>query len=183
MKNIVDALGGTIDVHSKPGQGTEFIVELFLPLAQPIELNEAEDEKETKLEGKRILLAEDNKMNVVVAKRLLESKGCIVAVASNGLIALDKFVESPVGFYDGILMDVRMPVMDGIEATKKIRRQQRSDAKSISIIAMTADAFADEQVKTLEAGMNYHLSKPIEPKLLFETLSKLIGEKEPHHEK
>lgn len=176
VKSLVDAMDGTIQVSSRLGEGTEFILELYTPLAEQ-EVSSSSIENETaSLEGKEILLVEDNEMNILVAKRLLEKKGCHVTVAKDGKQAFDMFCASKEDFFDAILMDVRMPVWSGITATKEIRAVKRADAVSVPIIAMTADAFAEERKKTLDAGMNYHLSKPIEPKKLYEILVRFMSE-------
>ncbi|MDD3277575.1 MAG: response regulator [Lachnospiraceae bacterium] len=177
VKNLVEAMEGSISVHSAIGKGTEFIVDLYVSTAEL----DTEKEKtfggfDIDLSGVRILLVEDNKLNIVVAKRLLERKGCIVEVAANGRQAVQQFSQTPVFFYDAILMDVRMPVMDGIEATKQIRNMAKADAGTIPIIAMTADAFVEDQDKTKKAGMNAHLSKPIDPSLLYHTLYSFMDE-------
>ena len=120
--------------------------------------------------GKRALLAEDHPLNVEVAKRLLEHKGFTVEVAENGLKALEKFTTNPVGYYDIILMDIRMPEMDGLQSARSIRRWGKADAKTIPIVAMTANAFEDDVEKSKASGMNAHIAKPIEPALLYRTL-------------
>ena len=174
VKSLVDAMGGTISVKSELGKGTEFIVELY---AKPAELANRENKNtvsDKNLNGVKILLVEDNDLNIYVASIVLEKVGCVVTIAKNGQEAIDKFAESKTGFFDAILMDVRMPVMNGIEATKRIRALDRTDATTVPIIAMTADAFEEEKKKTIEAGMNYHLSKPIDPELLYDILSKYI---------
>ena len=174
VKSLVDAMGGTITVQSKPGAGTEFTVTLYVLPAQA-EAASTEPARPTGgLSGIRILLVEDNDINVYVAKLILEDAGCVVTVARNGLDAVEQFSASVPGQFDAILMDVRMPVMDGMEATKAIRALSRPDAVTIPIIAMTADAFAEEQKRTLAAGMNYHLSKPIDPELLYAALVEQI---------
>ncbi|MEG1603616.1 MAG: response regulator, partial [Cloacibacillus sp.] len=124
--------------------------------------------------GKRVLLAEDHPLNTEVATRLLLHEGFLVETAENGLRAMELFANSPVGYYDAILMDIRMPQMDGLQAACNIRHWHKDDAKTIPIIAMTANAFEDDIEKSKAAGMNAHLAKPIEPKLLFETLYKFI---------
>ena len=126
------------------------------------------------LGGKRILLVEDNEINTYVAKLILEEVGCVVTTAENGQEALSQFESSAIGGIDAILMDVRMPVMNGIEATRAIRALSRADAKTVPIIAMTADAFAEEQKHTIDAGMKEHLPKPIDPPLLYAALEKYI---------
>lgn len=120
--------------------------------------------------GKRVLLAEDNEINAEIAKRMLEMKHCTVDVAENGVAALDAFSGHPVGYYNAILMDVRMPLMDGLEATRTIRGMKRADAQTIPILAMTANAFQEDVDATLQSGMNAHMAKPIEPRMLYETL-------------
>ena len=134
---------------------------------------DAEDIK-TILEGKKVLLCEDHPLNTLVATKLLEKVGVTVVTAENGLIGVNKFAESQENEFDAILMDIRMPIMDGLEATTKIRALNRQDAKAIPIIAMTANAFAEDRSLSKSAGMNEHLSKPIEPQLLYKTLSDYI---------
>ena len=171
VKSLVDIMGGNITVKSQLGKGTEFIVDLYVPVAE--EDVERKDEKvsEEILKNSRVLLVEDNEINIYVAQIILEKVGCLVSVARDGQEAIDKFSESEEFYYDAILMDVRMPIMDGIEATREIRALERKDAKKVPIIAMTADAFDEERKKTLEAGMNYHLSKPINPEILYNVLA------------
>jgi PAS domain S-box-containing protein len=135
------------------------------------------------LKGRRILLAEDVSINAEIIMMLLESQGMSCDLAINGQLVLDKFNESAEAYYDAILMDVRMPVMDGLEASAKIRELNRSDAKKIPIIALTANAFDEDVQRSLQAGMNAHLSKPVEPEILYKTLRDLIGEKEQKEQK
>ena len=145
---------------------------------QALGIKEAEkeepEEEEFDLSGKRILLAEDNAINTEVAPLLLKSKGADVDVAENGLRALEKLAKSEEGYYDAILMDIRMPIMDGLTASRSIRNLSNKDAANIPIIAMTANAFDDDVNKSKAAGMNAHLAKPIDPKRLFRTLVELI---------
>jgi len=124
--------------------------------------------------GKRVLLAEDNQINAEIAKALLEDKHFEVEVAPNGLKAMEMFTKSPVGYYDAILMDVRMPMMDGLQATSNIRHWDKPDAKKIPIIAMTANAFDEDIEKSRAAGMSAHLSKPIDPELMYRTLYRFV---------
>ena len=128
--------------------------------------------------GKRLLLVEDNFMNTEVAKKLLEGKGFTVDTAENGLRAMEIFGKSANGYYDGILMDIRMPVMDGLTAAANIRHLSNDDARTIPIIAMTANAFDDDIEKSKAAGMNAHLTKPIDPKRMYQTLYDFIFENE-----
>ena len=130
------------------------------------------------LAGRRILLAEDMMINAEIMKELLDMEGMSVEHAENGQIAVEMFEKSGAGFYDAVLMDVRMPVMDGLEATRKIRALDHPDAKEIPIIAMTANAFDEDVQRSLQAGMTAHLSKPVEPEKLYEALQKHIGARE-----
>lgn len=134
-------------------------------------------EKKFDFSNKRVLLVEDHMLNIEVAKRLLISKKFAVDVAENGLLGIEAFAAAPVGYYDVILMDIRMPVMDGLVATKSIRQMRKADAKTIPIIAMTANAFDEDIERTKAAGMNAHLAKPIEPVQLFQTLYDFIYNK------
>ncbi len=171
---LAETMGGTITVKSKLGEGSEFTVTLILPTIskEKAAMTKEVAEAGPSIKGMRLLLVEDNELNVFVAKTILEKDGCLVDTANNGQVALAKFNASNPGDYQAILMDVRMPVMDGIEATKAIRALNRPDAKSIPIIAMTADAFDEERKRTLESGMDYHLAKPVDAK----ELRKVLGE-------
>ena len=171
VKKLVDAMGGTISVKSKLGEGTEFRVELCVPIAEMENKDSVKDHTEKSLQGTKVLLVEDNEINLYMAKIILEEAGCVVSTAENGKEAVDMFTESPAETFDVILMDVRMPVMDGVEAAKAIRKSERADARKIPIIAMTADAFAEERKRTADAGMNAHLTKPIDAVKLYETLT------------
>ena len=162
-KQYVDMMGGTITVESKKGSGSAFTVEL------PMELTDMENfaqqeipQRKDSLCGIRVLLAEDNDLNAEIAEIQLEELGMTVTRAADGKQAVGLFVDSPAGTFDVILMDIMMPQMNGYEATKAIRRiQNRPDALAIPIIAMTANAFAEDVQASLDAGMNGHLSKPI----------------------
>lgn len=134
----------------------------------------SEPQDDFRFEGRRVLLAEDHPLNVEVAKKLLERKGFSVDLAETGLRAMELFTASPVGYYHAILMDIRMPEMDGLQATYNIRHWRREDAKTVPIIAMTANAFEDDMEKSKAAGMNAHLAKPIDPHQLFQTLYEFI---------
>ena len=177
VKSLVDIMGGTISVKSELGKGTEFTVDLYVPLAEPESEELSTDTMNENLMDARILLVEDNEINIYVAQLILEKAGCVVEIAKNGREAVEVFNASEENHFDAILMDVRMPVMNGIDATRKIRALERPDAAKVPIIAMTADAFEEERKKTLEAGMNYHLSKPINPKLLYRILSSHLTDK------
>lgn len=181
-KNFVNLMGGSINVDSKPGLGTTFTIQLKLAIANTTKEETSElgttpaalSTREYDFTGKRVLLVEDHALNIEVAKRLLTSRNLSVDVAENGVLALDIIENSAPGYYDAILMDIRMPVMDGITATKEIRSLPTEWTKNIPIIAMTANAFEEDMQKTKEVGMNAHLSKPIDPKLLFSTLGDFI---------
>lgn len=168
-------MGGTISVKSELGKGTEFIIELYVTEGKIQEVPEEQIRSLTNLKKSRILLVEDNEINVYVAKLILERVGCKVSVARNGKEGVMMFNSTEEGYYQAILMDVRMPVMNGLEATKAIRNLNRKDAAIVPIIAMTADAFENEKKNTIASGMNYHLSKPIDPELLYKILSEYIG--------
>ncbi len=176
VKNLVELMNGKIAVESERGKGTTFVVDMPLTLASGSGLKEEEhpSEEVSRLRGKRILLVEDNHINTIVARQLLESKGVAVEHASNGKDAVDLYQLSERGRYDLILMDIRMPVMNGLEAAETIRGFEREDAKTIPIIAMTANAYEEDIQKSISAGMNGHLAKPIEPKLFYQELLKWI---------
>ncbi|MDD3165283.1 MAG: ATP-binding protein, partial [Oscillospiraceae bacterium] len=177
VKSIIDLMGGSIRVESEKGKGTAFLVEWDLETASAADMpvpNLAVSEKTAALEGCRILLCEDNSLNTQIATKLLEKKKVVVIHADNGQMAVELFQKSKPHYFDAILMDIRMPVMDGLAATREIRTLNRSDAKTVPIIAMTANAFAEDVQQSLEAGMNVHLAKPIEPQMLYQTLEQSI---------
>ncbi len=136
--------------------------------------NDVKERKTVDLTGKRILLAEDVSVNAEIMAMVLEMRGIISDTAENGRIAVEKFSSNPVHYYDAILMDMRMPEMDGLEATRAIRALDKEDAGTVPIIALTANAFDEDVQRSLQAGMNAHLSKPVEPDILFKTLEELI---------
>jgi signal transduction histidine kinase/ActR/RegA family two-component response regulator len=179
VKKIIDAMGGTISVKSRLGEGTEFV---FIVECGYIEAENAgrklpaEDPGDAlqMLQGKHILLCEDHPLNQEIARTLLEEKGMLVDIAENGETGVGHFRRSAIYYYDAVLMDIRMPVMDGCEATKAIRSLGRPDAQKVPIIAMTADAFSEDTKRFFDAGMNAHISKPIDPDLLYKTLYKAV---------
>jgi CheY-like chemotaxis protein len=130
--------------------------------------------KKAELKGRHILLAEDVEVNAQIMENVLEMRGMKTDIAVNGKIAVEMFSKQPEGYYDAILMDVRMPEMDGLQATMAIRKMDRADAKKIPIIALTANAFDEDVQRSLQAGLNAHLSKPVQPETLFETLETMI---------
>ena len=161
-KRIVDMMGGNITVKTEKGKGTEFVITVSFPLVEPedeICLNEGE---EISFEGKRALLVEDNMINMEIAQMLLEQSGFLIETAENGKIALEMTAASEPGYYDVILMDIQMPVMDGYMATQAIRELPDPVHASIPIIAMTANAFQEDIKKTEAVGMNGHIAKPLD---------------------
>ncbi|NLD19394.1 MAG: transporter substrate-binding domain-containing protein [Clostridiales bacterium] len=178
VKKMVEMMGGTIQVSSEKNVGTE--VTVYIDFERVYDYNPREDARQQScdaLKGKRILLCEDHPLNAKIARMLLEKHDMLVEHAENGKIGVSMFENSKNGYYDAILMDIRMPVMDGLEASKNIRSLDRADSKTVPIIAMTANAFEEDIKKSLNAGMNVHLSKPIDPNKLYETIGSLIGEK------
>ncbi len=191
-RNLAYLMGGNIEVKSKKGQGSTFIVWIKLDVVDSAVGEGVEDYQSDDLvtvdqvensgiigdidvvnidfTGKRVLLVEDHPLNIEVAKKLLQAKNLEVVVTKNGKLGVDAFCNNEPGYFDAILMDIRMPVMDGIAATEVIRSLHRTDAATIPIIAMTANAFSDDVEQTHKAGMNAHLAKPIEPDLLYRTL-------------
>ena len=166
-------------MHSVPKKGSDFHVSIGF-CCKPQEQSKA-DEKSTGvtfdaqiLEQKHVLLCEDHPLNQEITQTLLEQKKMVVTIAENGLRGVRTFEKSGSGYYDIILMDIRMPVMDGYEATRRIRALERADAKTVPILAMTADAFEEEVRKCYDAGMNGHVAKPIEPEKLYEQIEKAI---------
>nr|WP_242848114.1 response regulator [Ruminococcus sp. HUN007] len=179
-KNIIDVMNGTISVKSRKGKGTEFSVVITFNNCQYHNGEEAEHETDCRqradLNGCRILLAEDVFINAEIMNEILSVKGAETDYAETGAAALKKFSSSELWHYDAVLMDVRMPEMDGLEATSRIRALDRPDARAVPIIAMTANAFDEDVQRSMQAGMNAHLSKPVEPDKLYQTLEELIWE-------
>ena len=174
-KNLVEAMGGTIDVESELGQGSCFEVLIDLRIAEDRFVSSAEQAEKDEpagnvLKGMRFLCAEDNELNAEILMELLKIEGAECTICENGKRVLEAFEQSAPGDYDMILMDVQMPVMNGYEATKAIRRSSHELAKKIPIIAMTANAFSEDIQHSLAAGMNAHISKPVEMKVLEKTI-------------
>ena len=184
-RSIIELMNGTISVESEKHKGTTFTVTVTLTDCDRKTIREEEpalqprkDEKPLRetadLKGRRILLAEDVTVNAEIMMMVLSMREIQVDHAENGRIAVEMFEEHEEGYYDAVLMDMRMPEMDGLEATRRIRAMNRSDAKSIPIIALTANAFDEDVQHSMQAGLNAHLSKPVEPDILFETLEGLL---------
>ena len=159
---------------SKPMFKSSLVSAFTKVLGQKEEEKIPEEKMDFEFDGRRILLVEDNTLNTEIAKMLLEVKGFAVETAENGLRAMEMFSKSEKGHYDAILMDIRMPIMDGLAAAANIRNLSNEDAQDIPIIAMTANAFDDDVEKSKAAGMNAHLAKPIEPERLYRTLYDFI---------
>jgi CheY-like chemotaxis protein len=174
-KQYVEMLRGTIQVESKLDVGTRFVIEM------PISIDHTRESTTTQLQGgpvltgRQILLAEDNELNAEIAVEMLEEEGAIVTVAENGKLAVELFEKSEASYFDLILMDIMMPEMNGLEATQAIRQLNRWDAQRIPIIAMTANAFEEDKRAALEAGMNAHIAKPVDVKVLMRVLHETLA--------
>ena len=178
-QKLVGLMGGVIECQSRLNAGTTFTVTLPLrrceaPAAEPVDSPTRARDMDA-LRGKKILVCEDNALNTLIMVRLLASKGILTQSAPDGQQGAQAFAASGPGEFDAILMDIRMPVLDGLETTRQIRAMDRPDAKTVPIIAMTANAFEEDERASAEAGMNAHLSKPIEPDRLFDTLLKYFS--------
>ena len=171
-------LAGVNLLMSKPMFKASLVSAFSKVLCQKEEEKKQKEESDFDFTGRRILLVEDNALNTEIAKMLLESKGFLVETAENGLRAMEIFSKSDPGYYDAILMDIRMPIMDGLTATTNIRNLSNADAGNVPIIAMTANAFDDDVEKSKAAGMNAHLAKPIEPERLYQTLYDFINDED-----
>ena len=176
---MVRLMGGQIVVESQPDVGSEFTVFLSLPVASAPQ-EEAPQKQPAQIEPvsrpMRLLMAEDNEINAMIAVEILQERGAQIEVAENGKIAEEKFAASPAGYYDAVLMDVQMPVMDGRGAARSIRAMPRPDAQRVPIYALSADAFVEDERLSREAGMNGHLSKPVNFDELWETLQQAVQE-------
>ena len=174
-KNLVEKMGGTITFESEEGAGSTFVIRV--PFKIDLDADKSEEQKdvsEKSIKGLHILLAEDNELNMEIAEFVLQNEGAEVSKVWNGQETVEVFRKSESGDFDVILMDIMMPVMNGYEATKMIRSLDREDAKVIPIIAMTANAFTEDRLRAKEAGMNEHIAKPVDAKLLVKIIHKLV---------
>ena len=171
-KQFIDLMGGTITVESTLNVGTKFVIEIWIDIDKNIGEDEVKAESRSNIKGMKILLVEDIELNLEIAQSILEEEGAVITPAMNGQEAVNTFMNNPPGTFDAVLMDIMMPVMDGITATKTIRAMARADAKTIPILAMTANAYEEDIRNTQAAGMNAHLSKPVDADVLCRTLTR-----------
>ena len=179
VKSLIELMGGTVSVTSEPGKGSDFRLEAAFDCIPADEFHKKPEDSQPgadqgKLAGRHVLLFEDHPLNLEIAKALLENRKMIVSTAENGEAGVRKFEESNVGYYDVVLMDIRMPVMDGFEAAGAIRALNRPDAGTVPILAMTADVFSGDVQKCFDAGMNGHIAKPIDPEALYAAVLRVI---------
>ena len=185
--HLVKMMGGEIVVESQPDVGSDFYVYLSLPIdeASAIEASPAPEDKPGMEQidadgfvGRQILLAEDNELNAEIAQEILTEMGAYVDLVENGQLAVDAFLQHDAYYYDVILLDVQMPVMDGRTAARTIRSLEKADAKNVLIFAMSADAFVEDERLSMESGMNGHFSKPVDYQALERKIGALLKERE-----
>ena len=172
VKSLLDQMGGSISVSSKLGVGTTFVIDIPFEIAPAPENKPVSPPAEATVRGLRLLLAEDNELSAEIAQTLLADEGAEVIVVGDGQQAVDRFCESPSGTFDAVLMDIMMPVMDGLAATRAIRSSGHADAQTIPILAMTANTFREDVQQCLEAGMNVHLAKPLQIRQVVDAIAK-----------
>ena len=170
VKGLVDRMDGTIEVESEPGKGTVFTLTIPFVISSADALPSAQQEKQYSLKGMKILLAEDNMLNNEIAVTLLEEAGASITSVYDGQEACDTLLASPDGYYDVIMLDIMMPRMDGLQTAKAIRESGRKESRDIPIIAMSANAFEEDIRKSLDAGMNRHLVKPLDMKIVLSAI-------------
>lgn len=179
IQKLTRLMGGTITVHSVLGQGTEFVIDLKLEVvSEESEKYFIENENSITTDcfrGKRVLIVEDNELNREITSELLKDEGFLIEEATNGVEAIDKVIHSKSGYFDLILMDIQMPVMDGYKATREIRRMKESALAGIPIVAMTANTFEEDKKKCFAAGMNGHIEKPINRQIIRSTLANILN--------
>lgn len=174
VKQLIELMGGSIEISSELGEGSTFVISLPFDLAPaPRETEQAASG--SALQGCRLLLVEDNDLNAEIAATILEGDGAYVSIVGDGAQAVEAFAANPAGTFDAILMDVAMPKMDGLAATRAIRALDRPDAASIPIIAMTGNTFQEDVRECLEAGMNAHIAKPIDMAKAERVIAKVVG--------
>ena len=178
-KKLIEKMGGTITFESKKGEGTTFVIRIPFKIDQDADQREEQEAiSEKSIKDLKILLVEDNELNMEIAEFVIQNEGASVTKAWNGQEAVEIFQKSRSDEFDVILMDIMMPVMNGYEAAKMIRTLDRDDAKTVPIIAMTANAFTEDRLKSKESGMNEHIAKPIDAKLLVKVISEFVENKE-----
>ena len=177
VKQLIELMGGSIEISSELGEGSTFVISIpFDPAPAPRETEQAASG--STLQGRRLLLVEDNDLNAEIAATIMEDEGADVSIAGDGAQAVEAFAANPAGTFDAILMDVAMPTMDGLAATRAIRALDRPDAASIPIIAMTGNAFQEGVRECLDAGMNAHIAKPIDAAKAERVIAKAMGRRE-----
>ena len=178
-KKLIEKMGGTITFESKKGEGTTFVIRIPFKIDQDADKDKKQKNiAEKSIKDLKILLAEDNELNMEIAEFILQNEGASVTKAWNGQEAVEIFKKSRPDEFDVILMDIMMPIMNGYEAAKMIRTLDRDDAKTVPIIAMTANAFTEDRLRSKESGMNEHIAKPINAKVLVKVISELVENKE-----
>ena len=175
-KKLIEKMGGTITFESEKGVGTTFVIRVPFKIDPDVDKREEQkDVSEKSIKGLHILLAEDNELNMEISEFVLRNEGADVTKAWNGQEAVERFRKSRVGEFNVILMDIMMPVKNGYEAARLIRSLDREDAKTIPIIAMTANAFTEDRIRAKEAGMDEHVAKPVDAELLIKVIHNLAG--------
>lgn len=177
--NLVQLMQGDIQVESELNKGSKFIITLFLPLQDEMQDSSEDDpeagEENASFPGKRVLLVEDNELNIEIAMEILQMFELEVTLAYNGKEAVDLYRKQEEGYFDIVFMDIQMPVMDGYTAAREIRSSSRKDSDRIPIVAMTANAFSEDVQKAIHTGMNDHVAKPIDLRLLVKVLTKWLA--------
>ena len=178
-KKLIEKMGGMITFESKKGEGTTFVIRIPFKIDQDADQREEQEAiSEKSIKDLKILLVEDNELNMEIAEFVIQNEGASVTKAWNGQEAVEIFKKSRPDEFDVILMDIMMPIKNGYEAAKMIRALDRDDAKTVPIIAMTANAFTEDRLKSKESGMNEHIAKPIDAKLLVKVISEFVENKE-----